>query len=445
MSPIPIIHILLAAGVLIYAVRSAWRQITLLNAFTIIFILCCAIGLNLLPLFPESVTVALSETALHRAMFATMIFAVLALVALVLQNEYIKGAKSRMIGRRVFPSANEFVFIAVLASIVISFFLAMWLTRNRQYGFFEAYTATTDSGQYYQYRKFVEEDVIAVSGRGTWTAKKLVINIGPMVMVFLGYLAARLRRWVLLIPLVIQGILGILVAGMLAHKSYLLIAFFSPLIAALIWRMDKFKKSVFVGLFLVSTVTGALVFQAATGLDFLGSLNELFIRIVIVPAYVAALYFEVVPDALPFRGILETLYIYNSSAPIGDYSVHDVAMAASGRVYGANAHFVAVAYTGMGHLGVLLICALAFVCAFEVDRRLMHLEPIHRMAAIIIPAPAVIGITSVHFLGAMENGFLIQSFAFYLMALGWQGRTEIRVTDELTTSSLRVGESRSAA
>jgi hypothetical protein len=423
MSPIPVIHLLLASGLLIYAARSCYRHLTLLNSFVTVFVLCCSIGLNLLPLFPDAITVAISETALHRTMVAMIIFEAFALVALVLQNEYIKSFSAKTEAVRIFPYITEAVFVTVAASVVISVFLLLWLNANQQYGLFEAYTATSESGQYYQYRKFVEEDVLAVRGRGTWTAKKLVINIGPIVMAVLGYLAARLRRWWLLALLAVQGVLGVLVAGVLAHKSYLLIALFAPVVGALVWRLDQFKKSVAAVLFVAFCLGGVLIFQAATGLSFVDALAEFFIRLVIVPAYVATFYFEVVPDALPFRGFVEMLYMYNSGAPVGDYSVHDVAMAAAGRVYGTNAHFISVAYTGLGFVGVLLISLLALGCVFEVDRRLLRLEKTHRIAAIVISAPAFIGITSVHFLGAIENGFMIQPLAFYLMARMWETRS----------------------
>src|SRR5687767_6624647 len=244
MSPIPLFHLLLAGSLLIYAARGCYRQLTVLNSFVLVFVLCCSIGLNLLPLFPDAITVAISETALHRTMVAMMIFEVFALVALVLQNEYVKSYTARAESVRVFPFVTEAIFVTVSASVVISVFLLLWLNANQQYGLFEAYTATSESGQYYQYRKFVEEDVLAVRGRGTWSAKKLVINIGPVVMVVLGYLAAKSRRWWLLGFLAVQGVLGVLVAGVLAHKSYLLIAVFAPVVGALIWRIDQFRMSV---------------------------------------------------------------------------------------------------------------------------------------------------------------------------------------------------------
>src|SRR5687768_570488 len=178
-------------------------------------------------------------------------------------------------------------------------------------------------------------------------------------------------------------------------------------------------------LFLFFSLGGIIIFQAATGLDFAGALTEFFIRLVIVPAYVATFYFEVVPDALPFRGFAEMLYIYNSAAPVGDYSVHDVAMAATGRVYGTNAHFIAVAYTGLGFFGVFLLSIVALAAVFEVDRRLLQMEKTHRIAAIVISAPAFIGITSAHFLGAIENGFIIQPFAFYFLALAREASSRI--------------------
>ena len=349
-------------------------------------------------------------------MIAVLIFEALAFSALIIQNQLIKTFVATSQTVRVLSTTKQAILCTTFVSVGITCLLLLWLGENRRYGFFEAYTATAESGQYYQYRKFVEEDVLGVTGRGTWTAKKLVLNIGPVVMVILGFYFYTFRNWGFLFLLALQGIVGILVAGVLAHKSYLLVALYSPFIALFVWSFQRYSKIAFSILFIGFTGIGAVVFQAATGLDLFGAITEFFLRIVIIPAYVAGFYFEVIPDALPFRGLFQIGYMYNSSAPVGDYAVHDVALAATGRVWGTNAHFLAVAYSGLGQFGVFLISVICIFCVWAVDVQLLKLERVHRVAAILISSPAFIGITSVSFLGSFESGFLIQPFALALLS-----------------------------
>lgn len=414
-------HLILSLVLAVYTARRMSKGITLLNTFVLIFVLCCCIGVNLFEFFQDFLPqTQYSDVAITRLAFANIIFMVFAAVALILQQNLAKSQDPNRVGFRIIPTQADARIAVILTSVLICGFLSFWLARVSEVEDpFAAYKETAESGQYYKYRQFVEEDFVAKGGQGTWSAKKLALNIGPFIMVLLGYFFYQTRNWVYLALILLQSFFGVMVAGILAHKAFLLIAIFSPFLAVLIWRVRRYSaKGILSVLALVFFGGATLIFQSVLNSTIQFAFAELIARIFLVPAFVPLFYYEVVPDALPFRGIFETLYIYHSRAPAGDYATFDVAFHATGRAYGANANFLAVAYTGMGFLGVLGVVILCLGLILVMDYFLTELEVTHRIVAVCFSVFGFIGITSINFLGALENGFLVGSLLFFLLCRG---------------------------
>jgi hypothetical protein len=342
----------------------------------------------------------------------------------------LKRRDPNVVGTRTIPEGKEARMVIILGSVLVTAFLALWLGRmSHLENPFAAYLETGESGEYYKYRQLVEEDVIGKARQGTWSAKKVAINGGPFVMVLLGYLFYRTRNFLYLALIAIQSFFGIMVAGVLAHKSYLLITVFSPLLGVLIWRLQKFSaKAVLPVLGILFFAGGTMIFYAAINTTIEVAFIEFLTRVFLIPAYVPLYFYEAVPDALPFRGVIETLYIYHTRAPVGDYAIYDVAYHATGRAYGANAHFLAVAYTGLGFLGVFGVAVLCLGLILLMDYFLVELKEDHRVVAVFFSVFGFIGITSINFLGALENGFLIGSLVFFLVCRGRTTSSQDQVT-----------------
>jgi hypothetical protein len=410
-----LLHFIAGVALIIFSSFSFRRGVTLLNTFVPFFVICCCLGVNFFEYFAEFLPpFQYSNEALVRVIFANLIFMGCSAVAIQVQSRMLRKKDGMESNMRVISTSPEVRWAIMLASILVSLFLGSWfLDVSAVEDPFAAYKETGGSGQYYKYRQMVDEDVVATSGRGSWTAKKLALNVGPFLMILLAYMFYQTRNWVYLGLFAVQTACGILVAGILAHKSYLLVTVFSPILAIMVWKLRGISFRIFAPLLAgVLLVGGTFIFQATLNSTFGFAFGGLITRAFLVPAFTPTFYYEVIPDALPFRGILESLYIEHIRAPSWDYSIYDVAYHATGRAYGANANFLAVAYTGSGFLGVLWVSLLCLGLVLLVDYYLADLEPNHRIVAVCCSGFGFIGITSIHFLGSVANGFLIGSLLF---------------------------------
>lgn len=412
------LHFVACVAVLAFAIYRLRSGVTLLNTFIPFFVICCCIGINFFEFFADFLPpTQYSDVALARVIVGNLIFMGCAAIALHLQGRMLKRKQQTQSEFKVISTNTEVRWAVMLASVLVSGFLGLWFLKVSEVEDpFAAYKETRGSGQYYQYRQMVDQDVVGTEGQGSWTAKKLALNVGPFLMILLAYLFYQTRNWAYLVLLVIQSVCGILVAGILAHKSYLLVTVFSPILAILIWKLRGYSMKVVIpilGAFLL--VGGTLIFQATLNSTFGFALGGLVTRAFLVPAFTPIFYYEVVPDALPFRGFLESLYMHHIRAPSWDYSTYDVAYHATGRAYGANANFLSIAYTGSGFFGVFWVSLLCFALVLVVDYFLTDLEPNHRIVAVCCSGFGFIGITSIYFLGAIANGFLIGSLLFIVL------------------------------
>ncbi|HEX7860742.1 MAG TPA: hypothetical protein VF773_10475 [Verrucomicrobiae bacterium] len=416
-----IFHFVACVALIIFSAFRMTRGITLMNAFVIIFTLCGCMGVSLFGFFQESLpAVQYSDVALYRALVANLIFVICATAALALEAHLFKRKAPHRTAFRIIPTGFEVKAIVVAASLFITGFLTIWLGKaGKLENPFAAYKETGGSGQYYQYRKLIEEDVSGRVGEGTFTAKKLSFNISPLILILLAYLFYKTKNVLYLALLVLQSIPPLMVAGILAHKSYLLVAIAAPVLALGVWKLKGYSAAIVVSILAVLFVIGGTAIFHATLNSTVGvAAGELFARVFLVPAFTPIFYYEVVPDALPFRGLLQSLYIYHVQAPAWDYAIYDVAHHATGKPYGANAHFLAVGFTGAGFAGVLFVVLLCLALILLFDYFLIELEPSHRLVAICCSGFGFISILSINLLGAFENGFLLGSLVFYALCRG---------------------------
>jgi hypothetical protein len=240
-----------------------------------------------------------------------------------------------------------------------------------------------------------------------------------LVLILLAYLFYKTKNLIYIALIVLQSIPPLLVAGILAHKSYLLVALAAPVIALGIWKLKGYSAAIILSVIaIIFVIGGTAVFHATLNSTVGVAVGELFTRVFLVPAFTPLFYYEVVPDALPFRGLLQSLYIYHVQAPAWDYSIYDVAHHATGKPYGANAHFLAVGFTGAGFGGVFMVAMLCLALVVSFDYFLIELEPSHRLVAICCSGFGFISIISINLLGAFENGFLLGSLVFYALCRG---------------------------
>jgi hypothetical protein len=162
----------------------------------------------------------------------------------------------------------------------------------------------------------------------------------------------------------------------------------------------------------VAVPLGILSYGFNFGLGASEAVSSFLIRTFIVPGAAEGYFYYVFPENAGFRGIEKVFYM---PAPlvaerVGDYSVEDVAVLATGDRFSANASFIAVAWSGGGYAGVAL-GALAFCLAtILLDLWMRKLGYNDRIAVLALSVPAVNALTSGAIVDYISTGGMIIPF-----------------------------------
>lgn len=182
----------------------------------------------------------------------------------------------------------------------------------------------------------------------------------------------------------------------------------SPLIAAfliyvmlLVWRRTNWNLVNFNNFFklAISGVTaffflGTLFYSVNFGLDFSAAIQAILSRTLAIPGATEVNFFAVFPEQYDFRGILNTIRISLLGFGGKDPSIYEVAIAATGNGFATNASFLAVAWSGAGYFGVLLISSIFIMILYGFDKILNRFEYNIYILTIILLIPSFIGLTS---------------------------------------------------
>ncbi|WP_132978988.1 hypothetical protein [Pigmentiphaga sp. D-2] len=143
-------------------------------------------------------------------------------------------------------------------------------------------------------------------------------------------------------------------------------------------------------------------------LSFTSAIYSTVVRLFMVPTATEANYFYVFPERFPYRGILESLVIRVFTPPGGSgISIYDVAQAATGIGFSANASLLAIGWSGAGYLGVFfvsgILCSLLIIC----DRLIRFSPRIDRLFYLAISLPPLLVLNSGALLDYLGAGGVI--------------------------------------
>lgn len=160
---------------------------------------------------------------------------------------------------------------------------------------------------------------------------------------------------------------------------------------------------VFLGL-----TAGAIAYTVNFGLPFSESLRSTVIRLFLVPARSETNFFAVFPEAYQFRGIEKICAIDLGHWYSTDVTIYDVAIASTGDRYSANASFLAVAWSGLGYLGVGLAALILVSLMVVIDFRFRHVDRRTYLGGVALSLTSILTLVS----GGLSNfvgsgGFLI--------------------------------------
>lgn len=166
-------------------------------------------------------------------------------------------------------------------------------------------------------------------------------------------------------------------------------------------------------LFLLAVILYVLVFN----MDFYQSIFSTVARVFMVPTATEANYFYVFPDIFPYRGLMESFVIRIFYPPgVSGVSIYDVAVAATGNQFTANASFIAVAWSGFGYLGVAIVSISLCLSLLLVDNFLYKKSYEIKSFALALSVPSLLILNSGSFTEYLGAGGVIAPMLFILVA-----------------------------
>jgi len=136
-------------------------------------------------------------------------------------------------------------------------------------------------------------------------------------------------------------------------------------------QKNPLKRMVLVGS-LVGGLGAVFLYIFNFGQNLLDAIQGFVFRSFLVPASSETNFFVIFPDSYPFRGLAHVFNIpWGRISATSAVSVIDIARAATGGEYSANASFLAVAWSAAGYLGIVVV-SLALIASLTVLDRLYH-------------------------------------------------------------------------
>lgn len=163
------------------------------------------------------------------------------------------------------------------------------------------------------------------------------------------------------------------------------------------------------GIFLISASLYVLVF----GMNFVDSVYATFTRVFLVPSATEANYFYVFPDLIPYRGFFESFVIRVFYPPgVSGVSIYDVAMAATGNEFSANASFLAIGWSGFGYLGVVIVAASLCFGLLLLDGMTYRCSRKIKRLVFALSIPPLLVLNSASFLDYLGAGGILGGLLF---------------------------------
>jgi hypothetical protein len=277
---------------------------------------------------------------------------------------------------------------------------------------------------YYTERAFVNAILLA-SGNGAGLAIIVMSYLGPtligMAFYFYGKMAnhnffRRIAFWLLVSLL---NIMIILIAFTLSKKVMILYSILFPIVILLgnranemqLNKLFSFKLIVRILVMLILFIgIGSIISSTVSGQSLVLGVEAFLERIFVVPAGTNNFYYALFPDRLPYRGMSQMFDMAAQSNTPNDISYLDIAVLSTGYSFGANAFFLAIAYSGASFIGVSIVSFLFCVLAVCNDYWLDRVDPKLNLILIFASSYAIFGLCNTPIFTSIINyGFVLSS------------------------------------
>jgi hypothetical protein len=397
MTSVTLLTIACAVASLACCIRGFWivretRWLPITAALGWITLSRIGIGVPLQDFFEGEVV--FSALAKERAAAAVLIFS---LVLFVGQEAALRIMRKKSQVRELFHYDHRILFFVgaalwALAMIGHLYFLAKNIELLPM-----ALTSFSNPDDHYGYRMYFGS-LVYNAGRGQFSSYLSLFIFTPLALTLLAaaYRYSRIKAIIAMMAAisaiapavaVIHGQRSPLVALTVLSCATFALALSSQALSLLLARGRIVVLAL--GLAFLGFLSGSAVYAYTTKAGVGEAMLMMLNRIIIVPAATPNYIFELIPDQFDYRGIAGVFYMPDRFAETSDVSYGDLAVALTGVSFNVNSWAVAVGYSGLGFVGVLLVSLIIVALAVCLDKLLAGEPTVVRLASLILSIDAI--------------------------------------------------------
>lgn len=413
-------HFIFVLVFILIAIRYLYgRNRSILAVTCIGFVMLDSIGLALAPYLPlESIQylpnpvfrIRDQNTELYfRQLFAHWIFLFFALIGLLIEFFWLrKKPDSKFHYEHISEYINKkyalwgflFLFLGIAASIKY-FFIGpgLELLMNTKLLFSSTAGAVASRSEVRDTVQF---------GQGAYLALLASTTIFPLAALF--YIKSKLREKKIFI--FVCFFLSFAYAFQTRQKAPLLATILSYSLLIISYKQIKkdlnlnaVRRFVIPALFL-GLIGGVILYSVNFGLSLSTAVISVFARLFMIPGATETNFFTVFPDYYDFRGLTRVFNIPLKQAN-NDVSIYDVAYMATGDYFSSNASFLAIAWSGFGYVGVMIISSLFIGALLLLDRMLLKVDEVLYLGVLSLSFQSIIALVSGSLLNYISWGGMI--------------------------------------
>lgn len=140
-------------------------------------------------------------------------------------------------------------------------------------------------------------------------------------------------------------------------------------------------------------LSGTAIYSVNFGLTPAIAIQSILLRTLAVPAATETNFFETFPKDFQYRG-LQKIFKMPLAPNSTDVSIYEVATSATGKTFASNASIVAVAWSGYGYIGIIVVSLMLFISIYYLDLYLGLRNGNFHLLAMLLSIPSLLGLTS---------------------------------------------------
>lgn len=438
---IVIISFLAALLYTFYALRALKRikKFSLLVLTNLFVSLRTGLGLLVYYFSPEIWPVGFSETAIARGAVAIIVLSCIFSLFQFLLLRLTRHDENPPI------ATNHLFFLSGFLALALAILGQMYflVIKGNLLYLIQAIENFANPATHYSYREQITRTLYG-AGKGQYASYLSLFLFGPVATILVAIYQIQKRRKVFSAFwgfLIFVEIISAFIHGQRSPVVFYLL--WGILIAYFVKKGEEFENWILgkrfgrriTGLTLIMLSISAAVYVFTNRRSLLESFALAAWRAILVPSITPLYFYELFPGYFHFRGLYGAFFIGDRFNPHADVTYADLGYVLQGVSFNPNAAYFAVAYSGLGFAGLILVALIVNLLCLIVDTMALRTNPVVRSGVILVSLNAIQTLASDHLMFAI-TGHGFGCTALIILAIDRLGQRRLGVINRQSVHRL---------